>query len=300
MSNDWLRLWHDMPNDPKWRSIARASGKPIPAVISVYIHMLVCASNATERGRTHGWCDEDVANALDLSTDDVSAIREAMQDRVLDGDYLKGWEKRQPKREDGGADRAKAWREKKKLGEERARTRTNATEPKRTLDTDTEEDTDKKDPVVDAARVEEIFEWLQAFLNSPSPLFSSPIVAWLGWGADFHLDIRPVAERWRKVYPKKAIRSLEWLDDDIAASIKKRAKPMPETENSGGPNANTQRRATHFGGSSGGGTASKTDRARAAVMRAAVAGGYAPVGQPGEAGTGDDAVSVFPGAESLG
>ena len=137
MSNDWLRLWHDMPNDPKWRSIARASGKPIPAVISVYVHMLVCASNAIERGRTQGWCDEDVANALDLTTDDVNAIREAMQGRVLEGDYLKGWEKRQPKRDDGGAERAKAWRERKKLEEERERTQSNAEErPEEDTDTD--------------------------------------------------------------------------------------------------------------------------------------------------------------------
>ena len=25
MANSWLRLWHDMPNDPKWRTIARKS-----------------------------------------------------------------------------------------------------------------------------------------------------------------------------------------------------------------------------------------------------------------------------------
>ncbi|EOP2197647.1 hypothetical protein QSF09_003200, partial [Escherichia coli] len=26
MANAWLRLWHDMPNDPKWRTISRVSG----------------------------------------------------------------------------------------------------------------------------------------------------------------------------------------------------------------------------------------------------------------------------------
>ena len=26
MANAWLRLWHDMPNDPKWRTIARVTG----------------------------------------------------------------------------------------------------------------------------------------------------------------------------------------------------------------------------------------------------------------------------------
>jgi hypothetical protein len=224
MSNDWLRLWHDMPNDPKWRTIARVSGKPIPSVLAVYVHMLVCASNATERGRTHGWCDEDVANALDLTTDDVIAIRESMQGRVLENDYLKGWEKRQPKREDGGADRAKAWREKKKEEEERERTHPNA---EKRSDTDT--DTEKKDTAVDAVRVREIFVWLETFLNSTAPLHTAPVSAWLSWGADHHLDIKPVAERWKKSNPKKSMRSLEWLDADIAASIQKRRKPMPET-----------------------------------------------------------------------
>lgn len=130
MSNQWLRLWHDMPTDPKWRTISRVSGHPICSVLAVYLHMLVCASNATERGRTHGWYDEDVASALDLDCSSVATIREAMQGRVLDGDYLKGWEKRQPKREDNSAGRAKEWREEQKQlkEEERNRTQPNATE----------------------------------------------------------------------------------------------------------------------------------------------------------------------------
>lgn len=43
MANAWLRLWHDMPNDPKWRTIARVSGQPIATVMAVYIHLLVDA-----------------------------------------------------------------------------------------------------------------------------------------------------------------------------------------------------------------------------------------------------------------
>lgn len=152
MTNQWLRLWHDMPTDPKWRTISRTSKQPITAVIAVYIHMLVSASNATERGRTQSWCDEDVASALDLDTDQVVAIREAMQGRVLEGDYLTGWESRQPKREDGASERSKAWREKNKRERdeaERKRTQTNANERQ---DTDTEKDTDteRKSEVVAA------------------------------------------------------------------------------------------------------------------------------------------------------
>lgn len=145
MANEWLRLWHDMPNDPKWRSIAKASGQHITAVISVYVHMLVCASNATERGRTQGWSDEDVANALELETHQVTAICDAMQGRVLDGDTLKGWKRRQPIKEDGSSERSKAWRELQKLKkeqEEEIQTKPNETERKRPQDKD--KDKDKK------------------------------------------------------------------------------------------------------------------------------------------------------------
>jgi uncharacterized phage protein (TIGR02220 family) len=137
MANPWFRLWVDMVNDPKWRTIARKSNNKIGDVISVYLHMLTTASNATERGRTQGWCDEDVATALDLDVENVVAIREEMQGRVLDGDYVTGWEKRQPKREDSSAERSRIFREEQK--KKREQTQPNATERKNALDTDTEE-----------------------------------------------------------------------------------------------------------------------------------------------------------------
>ena len=137
MANPWFRLWTDMVNDPKWRTIARVSKQEISRVLSVYLHMMTCASNATERGRTQGWCDEDIATALDIETSDVQSIREAMQGRVLDGDYLTGWEKRQPLREDGAADRAKAYRERQK---ELKQTQENATERNQSLDKIREEE----------------------------------------------------------------------------------------------------------------------------------------------------------------
>ena len=141
MAIQWLRLWHDMPNDPKWRTIARASSQPITAVISVYLHVLVCASNATERGRTQSVCSEDIASALDLECAQVEEILSAMQGRVLDGDRVSGWEKRQVAREDGAAERAKAWREAKKAETERSRTQT---ERKQTPDKDKDKDKDKE------------------------------------------------------------------------------------------------------------------------------------------------------------
>lgn len=138
---DWVRLWHDMPTDPKWRTIARKSGQRVGDVIAVFNFVLVNASaNASERGRTHNLEAEDIATALDLSDDEVTAILDAMKGKVLSPDgKLLGWEKRQPKREDSSAERAKAWRE------ERKRTQPNAAERP---ETETEEETDKKEKEV--------------------------------------------------------------------------------------------------------------------------------------------------------
>ena len=130
-----------MPTDPKFRTIARASGQPLATVIAMFVLMMTDASaNAVERGRTQ-ISDEDIASALDIDDGAVSTIRAAMQGRVLDGDMLSGWEARQPKREDNSAERARAWRENKKAenSTERNRTQSNAQERP---DTDTDTDTD--------------------------------------------------------------------------------------------------------------------------------------------------------------
>jgi len=143
MANQWLRLWHDMPNDPKWRTIARVSKQRIGDVLAVYLHVLVDASsNESERGRTQSLCIEDVATALDMEIDQVEAILSAMQGRVMEGDRVAGWSKRQPAREDGSAERAKAWRERQKERSERERTQENAEERQ---DKDKDKDKDKEE-----------------------------------------------------------------------------------------------------------------------------------------------------------
>lgn len=113
---DWVRLWHDMPTDPKWRTIARKSGQPLPCVIALFNLIMVNASgNADERGTLRNWDSEDAAAALDMEPEAVTAIMAAMEGKVLDGGRLTGWEKRQPKREDdGAAERKRAQRERER------------------------------------------------------------------------------------------------------------------------------------------------------------------------------------------
>jgi hypothetical protein len=137
----WVRLWREMPMDPKWRVIARRSGRSIAEVIAIFAFMLVNAGEpAGERGVLNGWSDEDIAAALDMEAEAVAAIRAAMQGKVLDGDRLTGWDRRQPKREDGAAERARAWRENRKL----ERTHPNASERAQTprIDSDAESESE--------------------------------------------------------------------------------------------------------------------------------------------------------------
>ena len=139
MSFLWCRLWNDMPIDPKWRTIARASGQRIGDVIAVFVFLMANASaNACERGRTHNWNSEDVANAIDIQPDEVDKILLAMEGRVIENGRLRGWENRQPKKEDGSAERAKEWRlQRKQKSAERSRTLANANErPDKDKDTD--------------------------------------------------------------------------------------------------------------------------------------------------------------------
>jgi hypothetical protein len=107
----WLRLHHDTPNDPKWRLVANDSRQTEANVLAVWVHMMVNASEAGERGTLEGWSDRIVAASLGIPAEAVAAIRGAMQGVVLDGDHLTGWEKRQ-RASDNVAERVKKHRAK--------------------------------------------------------------------------------------------------------------------------------------------------------------------------------------------
>lgn len=101
----WLRLYHDTPNDPKWRVVSVRSGQPVGNVLAVWMQMLVCASEAEERGTLEGWDDETVAAMLGYAPSVVTVIHACMQGLVLDGIRLSGWEKRQRQDSDDAAER---------------------------------------------------------------------------------------------------------------------------------------------------------------------------------------------------
>jgi acyl dehydratase len=147
----WVRLWEDMPTDPKWRVIAKRSGQSIAEAMAVFNFMLVAASKAN--GNLDAWSDEDVAAALDMEPEHVEAIRNAMQGKVLTGDRLSAWEVRQPKREDDSLQRVRAHRERQRDAVKRDVTQCNAVETQRNApDTDTDTDTDTEPDREDTPR----------------------------------------------------------------------------------------------------------------------------------------------------
>jgi len=162
MANQWLRLWHDMPNDPKWRTIARVSGQPIPLVQAIYLHLLVDASRNVTRGHVTV-TTEDLASALDVIDERVESVLSAMQGRVMDGDRLTGWEARQPLREDVGDPQTGAKSAAQRKRDQRERERANAKkvachDESRNVTPDKDTDTEVKAPLTpageDAAPVE--------------------------------------------------------------------------------------------------------------------------------------------------
>lgn len=159
----WVRLWLDMPTDPKFRTIAKRAGRPLSEVISIFVFMLTNAgANASERGELDNWCSDDVAAGLDMEVEHVEAIFDAMDGKVRNGNKLTGWEKRQPKREDGSAARAKAWRERK-------RTQENALK-RPDSDSDTDKNSNPPNPLAGEpdgppSNVKPITNWGQAFVD---------------------------------------------------------------------------------------------------------------------------------------
>jgi len=147
---EWFRLWHGAPTDPKWRTVARRASVRPGDVWAVVSCLMDRASQASERGCVSGYDVEIIADALGYEPDDVQRIIDALHDKaVIVSGRLASWEKYQPKREDGSAERGKEYRDRirsQKEAEELARTQANAGERNRALDTE-ESREEKKEPL---------------------------------------------------------------------------------------------------------------------------------------------------------
>jgi hypothetical protein len=95
----WFRWYHGNADDAKLRLIA-AHAHTLPVnVIGVWAMVLESASENTERGTIGSWDTDAVALILGIDAELVSQIISAMQGKLLAGQRVINWPKRQPKRE---------------------------------------------------------------------------------------------------------------------------------------------------------------------------------------------------------
>lgn len=130
MSNDWFRSWHGAPSDNKWLVIARKTGTS-PAVVSAIVWALLDhASQSDDRGSVIGFDVETYAAFSGLEESQIQAVIDALTHKDVIGPdgRFKNWNRRQPKREDGSAERSREWRDRRRAGAERARTQASADE----------------------------------------------------------------------------------------------------------------------------------------------------------------------------
>ena len=122
---DWFRSWHGAPTDPKWLAVGKRA-KVAPGVASAIAWALMdCASQAEQRGSIEKFSSEIYSSFSGFRVAIIDRVLAAMRDiGMIVGHRLTAWERRQPKREDGSAERAREWRE-------RSRTHANAREPHR-------------------------------------------------------------------------------------------------------------------------------------------------------------------------
>jgi hypothetical protein len=128
---------------------------------------------------------------------------------------------------------------------------------------------------------QKVFDHGAALIRDLETKDTSPIRQWLNSDCSVDLDILPTISRIAKLG-----RAETWgyFTKPIADSKANREKPMPKGTAYEKPATNPQYRNQP----------TKTDRLKAAALRAAVAGGYANVQPSGEAGADNDGLSVFP------
>jgi hypothetical protein len=127
---DWWRAYHGMPFDTKLAVVAKRANARRGDVAAIWTACLDHASQCPDRGSVEAIDAEEIAIGFDYEVEMVEAVLSAFRDKGLireDG-RLAGWDRRQVKREDGAAERSRAWRERKKSPETSESDEANASE----------------------------------------------------------------------------------------------------------------------------------------------------------------------------
>jgi hypothetical protein len=277
----WLRLYHDTTTDKKWSLVSADSGQPVGVILGVWMEMLICASEATERGTLEGWDDRIIAAHLGFRTDQVAAIREAMQGLVLDGMRLTGWDKRQRQASDDAADRKRRSRANKRpenppdgghgsngldqdvTGQSRDNTaHSHVTMPecpvtpsRATQTPDLQKVTEDEEDAGARAVVIHVAQQVAAMAGFVGPVDERPdlsiVAVWLKEGADPDVDIIPAVAIAMHRTTQVRIRTFGYFTDEVRQHHAARINPKPEKSNVLPIRSPAQQRRGHSGRATG-------------------------------------------------
>ena len=183
MANSWLRLWHDMPTDPKFGTVARVSGEQISLVLSVYLHLMVDASRNVTRGNVTVTA-EDLATALNVTDAQIEKVLAAMNGRLIVDGVLSGWDKRQVKREDSGDDETGAKSAAQRKAEQRERERQAAANASNPIAKDQSHD-ESRNVTLDKTRLDKKKKGAKA------PMSADKLPTWMQSVVDLYHEILP-------------------------------------------------------------------------------------------------------------
>lgn len=268
---EWLRLWHGTSTDAKLSMIAKKVGARRCEMTAFFECLLDHASQHSERGHVADIDLELVSFTQEIDLDVLQNLyAEMVRKGVIINERLASWDKRQPKREDGAAERAKAWRERNKdQANATERTRTPRTEQNRTEQSTLSLRSRVPRVTLETLSVDHIADWLAEKRSK---------------GKYVHHDAEYILETFRDYCRAKGKRYTDYVAGLRNAFEWDRCQPKHQ---------NGARPAT--AGYSHQPT--KAERLQAAAMRAAVAGGYADAfirEQRGEVTPNDDPGAMLP------
>ena len=93
---NWFKAHHGISTNPKWRLIAARSGKPVSAVVCVWLYILDRASQADERGSIDGLDPELVDMVYEFEAGTAEAIMKAFVSKgLIEDGRVAAWDRHQ-------------------------------------------------------------------------------------------------------------------------------------------------------------------------------------------------------------
>ena len=237
----WYKASSHMTIDPKLALIAARAKCYRHEVIALWSHLMERSNQVDQDGYLGSLDFEVIDHLLEFTGGRAQKIYQAMEDKLIKDGIVINWRKFQIDSTAAERKRAQREREKEKAVAKEVVTESRGVTPCHSDIRDCHDVTPEESRVeeiridvddVDDNAPDKIYDWLLQYFGGRFVYQPQSIKNWLVAGADFRLYITSVAEAYFKVKGEPP-RSLSWLDDKIAASIRIRNNPLNTKEKNG-------------------------------------------------------------------